>query len=226
VFDSVTVIGAGGRAGSAISARLRQRGLALRDREGDLVLLCVPDSAIAEVAAGIRIGPWIAHVSGATPLSALDPHQRRFSVHPLQTLVTWRGPEQLDGAYGAVTAETGEARERAFWLAETLGLEPFELADPDRPLYHAGAVVASNFLVTLHRAAARLVEDAGAPSEALVPLMRRTIENDFEPTGPITRGDWSTVAAHLEAIQERRPDVEPLYRALAEAIAVRSGIPV
>ena len=217
MFDSVTVIGAGGRAGSAVSARLRQRGLTLRERDAELVLLCVPDSAIAEVAAGIRSGPWIAHLSGATPLSALDPHDPRFSVHPLQTLVTWRGPDQLDGAYGAVTAETEEARERGFWLARTLGLEPFELQDGNRALYHAGAVVASNFLVTLYRSAARLVEDAGAPPEALVPLMKRTIENDFEPTGPITRGDWPTLAAHLDALHHRRPELEPMYRALAEA---------
>ena len=217
MFDSVTVMGAGGRAGSAISARLRQRGLTLRERDAELALLCVPDSAIAEVAAGVRPGPWIAHVSGATPLSALDPHERRFSVHPLQTLVTWRGPDQLDGAYGAVTAETDEARERGFWLASMLGLEPFELQDGNRALYHAGAVVASNFLVTLYRAAARLVEDAGAPPEALVPLMKRTIENDFEPTGPITRGDWPTVAAHLDTLHDRRPELEPMYRALAEA---------
>lgn len=217
MFDSVHVIGAGGRAGSAISARLRQRGLTLRDRDPELVLLCVPDSVIAQVAAEIRTGPWIAHISGATPLSALGHHEHRFSVHPLQTLVTWRGPEQLDGAYGGVSAETEEARERGFWLARTLGLEPFELADEGRVLYHAGAVVASNFLVTLYRAAARLVEQAGAPPEALVPLMRRTIENDFELTGPITRGDWSTLAAHLEALHERQPALEPMYRVLAEA---------
>jgi predicted short-subunit dehydrogenase-like oxidoreductase (DUF2520 family) len=217
VFDSVTVIGAGGRAGSAISARLRQRGVTMRERDAELVLLCVPDAAIAEVASGISPGPWLAHVSGATPLAALDPHERRFSVHPLQTLVTWRGPEQLDGAYGAVTAETDEARERGLWLARALGLEPFELEDEQRALYHAGAVVASNFLVTLYRAASTLVEDAGAPREALVPLMKRTIENDFEPTGPITRGDWPTVAAHLDALHDRRPELEAVYRTLAEA---------
>ncbi|PWU19292.1 MAG: DUF2520 domain-containing protein [Candidatus Rokuibacteriota bacterium] len=217
VFDSVNVIGAGGRAGSAISARLRQAGLSLRDRDAELVLLCVPDSAIAEVAARVRPGPWLAHVSGATQLSALDPHERRFSVHPLQTLVSWRGPEQLDGAYAAVTAETEEAREQAVWLAQALGMEPFELPDADRALYHAGAVIASNFLVTLYRTAARLVQDAGAPPEALVPLMRRTMENDFELTGPITRGDSSTVSAHLEALRKREPGIEPMYRALAEA---------
>ena len=217
MFDSVHVIGAGGRAGSAIAARLRERGLAVQNGDPDLVLLCVPDAAIPEVAAATPLGPWVAHVSGATPLSALDPHERRFSVHPLQTLVAWRGPEQLDGAYGAVTAETDEAREHGLWLARTLGLEPFDLADGERSLYHAGAVVASNFLVTVHRAAAVLVGDAGAPPEALVPLMRRTIENDFELTGPIARGDWATVDAHLDAIHVRRPELEPLYRSLAEA---------
>lgn len=219
MFDSVTVIGSTGRAGSAIAARLRERGLSLRERDADLVLLCVPDQAIAEVARSLPPAPWVAHVSGATPLSALDPHRRRFSVHPLQTLVKWRGPEQLDGAYAAVCAESEEARERGFWLAQTLGLAPFALADEQRTLYHAGAVIASNFLVTLYRAAARLLEEAGAPPEALVPLMRRTMENGFELTGPIARGDWQTVDAHLAALRERHPELEPVYRALAEATA-------
>lgn len=219
MFDTVTIIGAGGRAGSAIAGRLRERGIELRERDSDLVLLCVPDAAIAEVAASIEPGPWVAHVSGATPLSALEPHVRRFSVHPLQTLVKSRGPEQLDGAYAAVTAETDEARESARWLARTLGLEPFSLDDASRTLYHAGAVIASNYLVTLYRAASSLFDEVGAPPEALVPLMRRTIENGFELTGPIARGDWATVDAHLAALQERRPELEPVYRVLAEATA-------
>jgi predicted short-subunit dehydrogenase-like oxidoreductase (DUF2520 family) len=219
MFDTVTVIGAGGRAGSAIAARLRERGVDLLEDGGDLVVLCVPDAVIADAARAIAPGPWLAHVSGTTPLAALDPHVRRFSVHPLQTLVKSRGPEQLDGAFAAVTAETAEARERADWLATTLGLEPFLLDDGARTLYHAGAVIASNYLVTLYRAAADLFIDAGAPPEALVPLMRRTIENGFELTGPIARGDWETVAAHLAALHERRPELEPVYRVLAEATA-------
>jgi predicted short-subunit dehydrogenase-like oxidoreductase (DUF2520 family) len=215
LFESVTVIGAG-RAGSALAARLRERGVAVHPG-GELRLLCVPDSAIAEVAAGIEPGPWVAHVSGATPLAALAPHQRRFSVHPLQTLVRWRGPEQLDGAYAAVTAETADAHAHALWLAETLGLKSFDLPDETRALYHAGAMFASGFLVTLHRAAARLAADAGAPAEGLLPLMRRTIENDFELTGPISRGDQQTIARHLAAIREHEPQLEPMYDALVEA---------
>jgi predicted short-subunit dehydrogenase-like oxidoreductase (DUF2520 family) len=158
-------------------------------------------------------------VSGATPLSALDPHVLRFGVHPLQTFTRGRGAEQLNGAWAAVTAETDDARARGRWLAETLGLRPFELDDELRPLYHAGAAIASNYLVTLYRAASGLLERAGAPPEALVSLMRRVLENDFELTGPIERGDWSTVDAHLAAIREHAPDLEPMYRALAELTA-------
>jgi predicted short-subunit dehydrogenase-like oxidoreductase (DUF2520 family) len=218
LFDSVNVIGAG-RVGSAIAARLDERGLLADGDDPDLVLLCVPDSAIAEVAGSVEPGPWVAHVSGATPLLALDPHSRRFGLHPLQTFTRSRGPEQLDGAFAAVTSETDEAQERGFWLARTLRLEPFALAESARPLYHAGAAIASNYLVTLHRIATELFRVAGAPPEGLVPLMRRTIDNDFELTGPIDRGDWATVDAHRRAIRAVRPELEPLYDLLAEATA-------
>jgi predicted short-subunit dehydrogenase-like oxidoreductase (DUF2520 family) len=212
MFEDVTVIGAG-RAGSAIAARLRERGIAVREN-GQLRLLCVPDRAIAEVARSIEPGPWIAHVSGGTPLAALDPHVKRFSVHPLQTLTLARGPEQLDGAWGAVTAESDDAEVRALWLAETLGLHAFALADDRRASYHAGAAIASNFLVTLYRTASELLEEAGVPPEALVPLMRRTIENDFDLTGPVARGDWETVQRHRAAL--RGTGFENAYDALVE----------
>ena len=221
MFTHVHVIGTG-RAGGAVRGRLLERGLNVTDGRivepsAGLVLLCVPDHVIPDVAAGIRTGPWVAHVSGATRLTALEPHVRRFSVHPLQTLTRERGPEQLDGAWGAISAETDEALARARWLAETLGLRPFEVADSDRTLYHAAAVIGGNFLVTLHRLATRLLEEVGAPPEAIVPLMSRTIENGFDLTGPIARGDWTTVEAHVEALEARDPDLVPLYRALAEA---------
>jgi predicted short-subunit dehydrogenase-like oxidoreductase (DUF2520 family) len=216
VIDRINVIGSG-RVGSAVAARLGERGVAVGADAPELVLLCVPDAAIADVARTLEPGPWVAHVSGATPLAALAPHGRRFSVHPLQTFTKARGPEQLDGAWAAVTAEADDARAVALWLAETLGLRPFELADSARTLYHAGAVFASNYVVTMQRAASLLFESAGAPPEALEPLMRRTIENGFELTGPISRGDWSTVNAHRAAIQAERPELDHLYETLAGA---------
>ena len=216
MIDRIHVIGSG-RVGSAVAARLREREIAVGADDPELVLLCVPDGAIADTARGLTPGPWLAHVSGATPLAALDPHERRFSVHPLQTFTRSRGPEQLDGAWAAVTSETDEAQRVGTWLAETLGLRPFELADGARTLYHAGAVFASNYLVALHRAASLLVESAGAPAAALEPLMRRTIENGFELTGPISRGDWATVEAHRAAIHEVHPELDELYETLAGA---------
>ena len=80
MFETVNVIGSG-RVGSAVSARLRERGIAVGEDAG-LVLLCVPDGAIGHAARELEPGPWIAHVTGATPLAALNPHQRRFSLHP------------------------------------------------------------------------------------------------------------------------------------------------
>ena len=215
MIERAHVIGAG-RVGSALAARLRERGVELSPGEPELVLLCVPDRAIREVASEVSPGPWVAHVSGATPLDALGPHERRFALHPLQTFTRERGPEQLDGAFAAVTAETEDARRVALWLARTLGLKPFALADERRAAYHAGASIASNYLVTLRRAAGAMLEAAGAPPAALDPLMLRTIENGFELTGPIARGDWATVDAQLEAIRSVRPELEPMYASLAE----------
>jgi predicted short-subunit dehydrogenase-like oxidoreductase (DUF2520 family) len=222
VFASICVVGAG-RVGKAVFARLyehlldvRLTGRELACNGAELVLLCVPDRAIAEVAGAVEPGPWIAHTSGAARLTTLDPHRRRFSLHPLQTFTHERGAEQLDGAWAAVSGEQAEALEAGLWLARTLGLRPFELEDDERPLYHAAATLASPFLVTLHEAAAELMETAGAPAKALEPLMRRTMENGFAPTGPLVRGDTATIEAHLTAIRGRRPQLETLYRSLAD----------
>ena len=89
MVKTVQVVGAG-RVGSAIAARLAERCVELREGGAELVLLCVPDTAIADTAARIEPGPWLAHVSGATPLAALDPHERRFGLHPLQTFTRAR----------------------------------------------------------------------------------------------------------------------------------------
>lgn len=211
--ERVQVIGSG-RVGSAVSARLGERGVAVTTDDPDVVLLCVPDTAIADVSRRLAPGQaWVGHVSGATPLAALEHHERRFSLHPLQTFDRSGNASQLDGAWAAISGETEEALAVARELAELLGLRPFELADDDRTLYHAGAVFASNYLVTLQRAAVRL----GVPAEGVVPLMTRTIENGFDLTGPIARGDWATVEAHKAAIRATHPELESLYETLAEA---------
>ncbi|HEU5206461.1 MAG TPA: DUF2520 domain-containing protein [Gaiellaceae bacterium] len=223
MIERIRIVGAGGRVGSTVSARLAERGIAHDAPDAELVLLCVPDRAIGQVAAETPTGPWIAHVSGATPLAALDPHVRRFGLHPLQTFSKSLGPEQLDGAWAAVTAESDDASAVGWWLAERLGLRPFELADDARAAYHAGASMASNYLVTLRAAAGSLLEVAGAPPEALDPLIRGVVDTDFELTGPIARGDWETVERHLAAIRAGRPELEELYLVLAAATARVAG---
>jgi predicted short-subunit dehydrogenase-like oxidoreductase (DUF2520 family) len=223
MIKSVRIVGARGRVGSAVSSRLAERGVDLDSSEPDVVLLCVPDRAIAEVSSNTAPGPWIAHVSGATPLAALDRHERRFSLHPLQSFSKALGPEQLDGVWGAVTAETPEARAAGWSLAETLGLRPFDLADDARAAYHAGAAMASNYLVTLRAAGGSLLEAAGAPPEALDPLIQGVLDTGFELTGPIARGDWATVERHLAVIRAERPELEELYVVLAEATARVAG---
>lgn len=213
MIERVQVIGSG-RVGSAVSARLQERGVAVSAGDPDVVLLCVPDTAISDAARHLAPGQaWVGHVSGATPLAALEPHERRFSLHPLQTFDRSGDPAQLDGAWAAISGETDEALGVALELAGLLGLRPFELADEDRTLYHAGAVFASNYLVTLQRAAVRL----GVPAEGVVSLMTRTIENGFDLTGPIARGDWATVEAHKDAIRAAHPELENLYDTLAGA---------
>jgi predicted short-subunit dehydrogenase-like oxidoreductase (DUF2520 family) len=223
MIEQIQIVGARGRVGSTVSARLAERGVALGSANPELVLLCVPDRAIAEVAAEIPVGPWVAHVSGATPLEALDPHARRFSLHPLQSFSQEHGPEQLDGVWGAVSAGTDEARAVARWLAERLGLRPFDLEDDRRAAYHAGAAMASNYVVTLRAAARSLLEAAGAPPDALDPLIRGVMDTGFELTGPIARGDWETVERHLAVIRAARPELEELYLVLAEATARIAG---
>lgn len=228
MYKQIVVVGAG-RVGTPIASRLAERfSVRVTRRElecsgADLVVLCTPDSAISDVAARIEKGPWICHVSGATRLDALAPHAKRFSVHPLQTFQAQRGAQQFDGAFAAVSAETAEGRAVGFELAEDLALRPFALEDELRPVYHAGATVAASFLVTIQRVAAELLEAAGAPPEALTPLMRRVIENDFAPTGPHVRGDVRTIEGHVAAIAQWRPELEPIYLALADATKAMSS---
>lgn len=223
MFNRITVIGSSGRVGAALGARLLDRGLDLTSDDPELVLLCVPDRTIADVAATLPVGPWVAHVSGATSLAALAPHGRRFTLHPLQTFTHTRGPEQLDGAWCAVAGETEEALTAARGLAELLGLAPFELADDRRALYHAGATMAGPFIVALRKAGGALLEAAGAPPAALDPLMRRVIENDFALTGPVDRGDWETVDRHLAVIREHLPELAEAYSALTDLTAAQAG---
>ena len=214
MIDRIHVIGSG-RVGSAVAARLSEQGIAVRSGrvvEGDpqLVLLCVPDAAIRDVAQGLTPGPLVAHMSGATPLGALDPHAAGSASIRCRPSPP-RGPEQLDGAWAAVTAETTR-RAAGIWLAETLAAA----VRARRLGAHALPRGAVCLELPRHAAPCGVCSSrARAPPEALEPLMRRTIENDFELTGPISRGDWATVEAHRAAIRATHPELDELYETLA-----------
>jgi predicted short-subunit dehydrogenase-like oxidoreductase (DUF2520 family) len=185
----------------------------------DAVLHCVPDGEIAGAAAAIAPGPLVGHCSGATALGILAPHEA-FGLHPLMT-VTHAGAD-FAGAGAGVAGTTERALQLATRLAERLGMRPFALAEDDRAAYHAGAAMASNFLVTLEEAAQRV---SGLPRELLVPLVRAAVDNwaaegGASLTGPIARGDEATVVRHREAIADRAPDLLELYDALADATRV------
>jgi predicted short-subunit dehydrogenase-like oxidoreductase (DUF2520 family) len=193
----------------------------------DAVLLCVPDGEIATAAALIDHDLVVGHCSGATGLDVLSAHAEAFSLHPLMT-VTGEGAA-FAGAGAAIAGSTPRALAVARELAESLELRPFEVADADRAAYHAAASIASNFLVTLEAAAEQVAESAGVPREALVPLVRATVENWARLgaadalTGPVARGDAETVARQRAAVAERTPELVELFDALVEATAALAG---
>ena len=143
MIESVDVIGARGRVGSAVSARLAERGIDLRGERRGARPPLRSRPAIAEVAAAIESGPWVAHVSGGDAARRARPHARRFSVHPLQTFIHDRGPEQLDGAWAAVSGETDEARRGRLRARRACsGCARSSSPTSAAPLYHAGAAIA------------------------------------------------------------------------------------
>ena len=197
--------------------------------DAEVVMLCVPDgeigsaaASVAQAAPGLRA---IGHTSGATGLEALAAATGRgaaaFSLHPLQTVPD--ASAALIGAPAAIEGSSEEATELARDLAIELGMRPFELPEGSRAAYHAAASMASNFLIALEECATTLLHDAGITGgrELLTPLVLRSAANWAESggealTGPIARGDTATVRRHLEAIAATSPELEPLYRALAE----------
>ncbi|GAA4992716.1 pantoate--beta-alanine ligase [Actinopolymorpha pittospori] len=240
-----------GRTGGSVTHAARAAGLDVHvGRRGtsaataslaEVALLCVPDrsiaSACAELAEADPLPAYVGHVSGAAGLDVLAAARRRgaetFTLHPLQTIPT---PDtDLAGAPAAVSGSSPAARDVAAALARRLGMVPFDVPEEHRAAYHAAAVLASNFLVTLEESATELLTRAGVADAraVLAPLVLRSAANWAEAgsaalTGPIARGDEDTVRAHLAAVRALAPKLEPTYTALAErtrAIAERGAAP-
>lgn len=219
---------------------------ALAAMGADVVLLAVPDREIAalgeRIAQGgaLRRGAIVAHLAGGLPASVLDPVRAAGAypgaMHPLQTFADVDTAVRMlpDTAF-AIEGDP-RATEALGQLARDVGGRPLHVASGQKAAYHAGAVLASNFVVALLDGAVDLLVRAGVPREealpALLPLLRGTVSNlgsvglPDALTGPIARGDVGTVRSHLGALAAGPGDLLRLYLALAQRtieVALRKG---
>ncbi len=151
------------------------------------------------------------------------------SMHPLQTFPdAQRGAARLDGSWMAVTADE-PLRSLLHEFAVSIGCHPFDLNDDVKPLYHAAAAAAANYTLTTLDLSLALFEAAGVPFEAAHPLIEAIIANAFDLgpagalTGPVARGDVSTVAAQVAAIRDAIPQAEELFVDLTRSTAALAG---
>ncbi|MBN2398551.1 MAG: DUF2520 domain-containing protein [Deltaproteobacteria bacterium] len=196
------------------------------------ILITTPDDLIKpvcdEIARGGGFGPGkrVVHMSGAGGLALLESARASgaqvATIHPLQSFVDIEGViESIPGSTFSITAE-GEIREWAVRIVRDLGGVPFFVADADKPLYHAAACMASNYLVTLMHLVEEIYRDLGMDGEEAIrsfwPLVRGTLRNiegkgiAQSLTGPIARGDVGTIRGHLKILGEKMPRLLDLYR--------------
>ncbi|MBW3068753.1 DUF2520 domain-containing protein [Actinomyces sp. 594] len=211
----------------------------------ELVLLAVPDDALADLVQGLadlkrwQPGQLVVHTSGAYGVGVLEPARRcgaiPLAIHPAMTFGGFSTDvARLVGCPMAVTAPAavlpiGQA------LAVELGGEPFVLPEDSRPAYHAALAHGANHLVTLVNQAVRILSAADVEDGAatLAPLLSTALdralrEGEAGLTGPVARGDAGTVRTHLAALTELRDadgrpldDVVATYRELARATVTR-----
>jgi predicted short-subunit dehydrogenase-like oxidoreductase (DUF2520 family) len=262
----VGVIGAG-RVGTALAVALRRAGHRITAASGvssasrervdrylsgtpvlqpadviaaaDLVLLTVPDDALAGLVRGLAAtgapltGRMLAHTSGRYGLAVLEPAAELgalpLALHPVMTF-TGRADDadKLAGISFGVTAPT-VLRPAAEVLVMEMGGEPVFIAEADRGLYHAALAGAANHLVTQVVQAEDLLTRAGVaqPARMLGPLLSAALDNalrlgDAGLTGPVARGDADTVAGHVDALRADAPEALPAYLALARLTAARA----
>jgi predicted short-subunit dehydrogenase-like oxidoreductase (DUF2520 family) len=208
-------------------------------QRSELVLLAVPDDALADLVAGLaatrswQAGQLVAHTSGRHGLEvyapALEQHVLGLALHPAMTFTgTGLDLERLVECCFGVTAPE-PLRPVAEALVLEIGAEPVWIEESARPLYHAALAHGANHLVTLVAQSLQALRAAGVetPSRVLGPLVSAALDNalragDAALTGPVARGDAGTVAEHLRQLQKLSPDIRPTYLALARATAERA----
>ncbi len=201
----------------------------------ELVVLAVSDDAIASVAAelapqaGAAIPQAVVHCSGALALEPLEPLAAAGwqvgAWHPLQAFATRAAALHPGITWGITAAEP--LRSTLHALTHTLEGQPRDVAAADKPLYHAAAVLACNYAITLAAQAVAVLDSCGFSADdalsALLPLLSGNLaglERVGLPaalTGPLARGDAGTITRHLELLDATHPDAAALYRACARA---------
>ncbi|UMP05487.1 DUF2520 domain-containing protein [Amycolatopsis sp. EV170708-02-1] len=210
-------------------------------RRADLVLLALPDDALAGMVRGLvatgslRPGQIVVHTSGSHGIDVLAPAAEAgalpLALHPVMTF-TGR-PEDLDRLAACSFGVTAAEGDEAAWnvgeaLTVEMGAEPVRVPDEARALYHAALAHGANHLMTLVADCAELLRGAGIaqPERLVAPLLSAALDNvlrhgDRALTGPVARGDLGTVRKHLAVLAERGPDIAPSYRALAKRTLAR-----
>lgn len=204
--------------------------------KADIIIITTPDSVIRETAekiaeySGVLNNAVVLHCSGAhasTELEALKSCGANIgSLHPLQSFAA-EAVEENPFAGVMIAVEGDQAAEKTAWtMAQDLGAIPFKIRTGNKTLYHASAVVASNYLVTLVNLSLQLIIASGVPASKalsiLTPLVRGTLSNIERSgipnalTGPISRGDVETVREHISEIGKKAPTGLELYKVLGK----------
>lgn len=205
----------------------------------DLVLLAVPDDALAELVTGLaatdawQAGQIVVHTSGRHGTGILRPAMRShvlpLAIHPAMTFTgTALDLGRLEEcAFGISGPEA--LRPMAEALVVEMGGDPVWVAEDQRSAYHAALAHGSNHLVTLVAEAMEVLRAAGVedPRAVLGPLSRAALDNalrlgDAALTGPVARGDVGTVGTHLRELDRISPEIRTTYVAMARATAVRA----
>jgi predicted short-subunit dehydrogenase-like oxidoreductase (DUF2520 family) len=198
------------------------------------IIIATLDDAIAHVCkkissdGGIKPGTKVIHMSGAGGLdlleSARDAGAYVACIHPLQSFADVEGAiRSIPGSTFGITS-VDEIKEWSVQMVRDLGGVPFFISDADKPLYHAAACIASNYLTTLIHMVEEIYQSLGWSREdairAIWPLVMGTIRNIESKgtvqalTGPVARGDAGTIRKHAEVLRHKLPDLVQAYSAL------------
>ena len=207
--------------------------------DAELVLLAVPDDALAHLVSGLaathawQAGQIVVHTSGRHGVAVLEPareqHVLPLALHPAMTFTgTAMDLERLvDCAFG-VTADEA-LRPMAEALVLEMGGDPVWILEENRTAYHLALAHGANHLVTLTSEAMDILARAGVdePRRVIGPLMRAALDNalrlgDAGLTGPVARGDVGTVEDHLRELDRLSPEIRRTYVAMARATALRA----